>query len=67
MKIINIAGFLILGLTVTFDANTPVDTPEVCIPVVEPGKEVVVVQNQPTTDNFSRPKKPCPPSGPGRK
>ena len=71
MKIINIAGFLILGLTLTFDANKPANTPEVCIPVIEPGveiqKEVAVVQNQTTADNFSRPRKPCPPSGPGRK
>ena len=71
MKIINITGFLILGFALLSDEGKSVVTPEVCTPVVEPGveieKEVVVVQNQPTTDNFSRPRKPCPPSGPGRK
>tara|TARA_R100001509_G_C4826923_1_gene201884 strand:- start:237 stop:449 length:213 start_codon:yes stop_codon:yes gene_type:complete len=69
MKTINIAGIIILGLTV-FSTDEKTDIPQVCIPVVEPGveieKEVVVVQSKPATDNFSRPRKPCPPSGPGR-
>ena len=70
MKIINISGFLILGFALLSDEGKSVVTPEVCIPVVEPGveieKEVAVEQNEPTADNFSRPRKPCPPSGPGR-
>ena len=70
MKIINITGFLILGFALLSDESKSVVTPEVCVPVVEPGveikKEAVVTQSQPATDNFSRPRKPCPPSGPGR-
>ena len=30
-------------------------------------KETVVEPNKPATDNFSRPRKPCPPGGPGRR
>jgi len=71
MKTINIAAFLILGFTLVSDEKQSINVPEVCIPIIEPGveieKEAVVVQNQPTTDNFSRPRKPCPPSGPGRR
>ena len=71
MKSINIAAIVILGFTLLSDEKKSVDIPEVYIPVVEPvveiEKEVVVVKNQTTTDNFSRPRKPCPPSGPGRK
>jgi len=71
MKNINIAAFLILGLTLVSDEKKNINIPEVCIPVVEPGieieQEAVVAQNQPATDNFSRPRKPCPPSGPGRR
>ncbi len=69
MKTINIAGIMILGLAL-FSTDEKSEIPQVCIPAVEPGieiqKEAVVVQNQPTTDNFSRPRKPCPPGGPGR-
>jgi len=68
---IDIAAFLILGFALVSDEKESVYIPEVCIPVVEPAveieKEAVVVQNQTTTDNFSRPRKPCPPSGPGRR
>jgi hypothetical protein len=69
MKTINIAGIMILGLAL-FSTEEKAEISQVCIPVVEPGieiqKEAVVVQNQQATDNFSRPRKPCPPSGPGR-
>ena len=69
MKTINIAGIIILGFTV-FATDEKAEIPQVCIPVVEPGieieKEAVVVQSQPATDNFSRPRKPCHPGGPGR-
>jgi hypothetical protein len=71
MKTINIAAIVILGFALISDEKNSIDAPEVCIPTVEPvtqtEKEVVVVQNEPTTDNFSRPRKPCPPSGPGRR
>jgi len=70
MKMINIAGIMILGFTL-FSTEKKTEIPQLCIPTVETGveikKEAVVVQNQPSTDNFSRPRKPCPPSGPGRK
>ena len=71
MKSINIAAIVFLGFILLSDEKKSADIPEVCMPVVEQGveieKEVVVVKNQTTTDNFSRPRKPCPPSGPGRK
>ena len=71
MKTINIAAIVILGFVLISDEKKSIDMPEVCIPVVEPGveikKETVVEQNQPTTDSFSRPRRPCPPSGPGRR
>tara|TARA_X000001036_G_C20629736_1_gene786631 strand:- start:415 stop:618 length:204 start_codon:yes stop_codon:yes gene_type:complete len=67
MKTINIAGILILGFALTSGEKKNIDIPEVCMPVIEPGKEVVVDSQEPTADIFSRPRKPCPPSGPGRK
>ena len=67
MKTINIAAFLILGFTLMSDEKKNVDIPEVCMPVIELGKEVVVDSQELTADIFSRPRKPCPPSGPGRK
>lgn len=71
MKTINIAAIVILGFVLASDEKQVVQPPEVCIPVIEPGvqieKETVVVQNQTTADSFSRPRKPCPPSGPGRR
>ena len=71
MKTINIAAIVILGFVLISDEKKSIDAPEVCVPIVEPGveieKEVAVEQNEPTADNFSRPRKPCPPSGPGRK
>ena len=71
MKTINIAAIVIIGFVLISDEKKSIDAPEVCIPIVEPlvkiEKEVAVVQNEPTADNFSRPRKPCPPSGPGRR
>ena len=71
MKTINIAAIVILGFALVSDEKKSIYAPEVCIPIVEPGvkieKEVVVAQNKPTANIFSRPRKPCPPSGPGRK
>ena len=67
---INVAGIMILGFAL-FSTDEKTEIPQLCIPTVETGVEIeeeaVVVQNQPATDNFSRPRKPCPPSGPGRK
>ena len=69
MKMINVAGIMILGFAL-FSTDEKTEIPQLCIPTVETGVEIeeeaVVVQNQPATDNFSRPRKPCPPSGPGR-
>ena len=71
MKIINIAGILILGFALTSDKEQQTQTPQACVSVfeseVEIEKEAVVEQEKPTADSFSRPRKPCPPSGPGRK
>jgi len=67
MKTINIAGILILWFTVMPTDKQAIDMPQVCIPIVEPGEEVVVDSEEATTDNFSRPRKPCPPSGPGKR
>ena len=71
MKIINIAGILILGYTLISDGTKLPNTQEVCTTLTEPEEknenEAVVEQNKPTADNFSRPRKPCPPSGPGRR
>ena len=71
MKSINIAAILIIGFVLISDEKKNIDTPAVCIPIVEPvvkiEKEVAVVKNQTTADSFSRPRKPCPPSGPGRR
>ena len=71
MKIINIAGILILGFALTSDKKQQIQTPQACVSVFEPEveieKEAVVEQEKPTADSFSRPRKPCPPSGPGRK
>ena len=71
MKTINIAAIVILGFVLISDEKKSIYAPEVCIPIVEPGveieKEVVVVQNEPIANIFSRPRKPCPPSGPGRR
>ena len=66
----NVPGIMILGFAL-FSTDEKTEIPQLCIPTVETGVEIeeeaVVVQNQPATDNFSRPRKPCPPSGPGRK
>ena len=71
MKTINITAIIILGFVLISDEKKNIDAPEVCIPIVEPTvkieKEVAVVENEPTADSFSRPRKPCPPSGPGRR
>jgi len=70
MKTINLAGIIILGLALSSNEDRSVEAQKVCIPVISPKKiekEVVVEPKEPTTDNFSRPRKPCPPSGPGRK
>ena len=68
MKSINIAAIVIIGLVFISDENEKIELPEVCVPVViEPGEEVAVVQNEPIADTFSRPRKPCPPGGPGRR
>tara|TARA_E500000331_G_C16729399_1_gene485979 strand:+ start:232 stop:450 length:219 start_codon:yes stop_codon:yes gene_type:complete len=72
MKTINIAAIVIIGLVFVSDKDSSVQPPQVCTPiVVEPGieikKEVAVVENESTADTFSRPRKPCPPSGPGRR
>ena len=67
MKSINIAGFFILGLALLSNESESVDAPEVCLPVVTPGKEVVADSQESIASNFPRPRKPCPPSGPGRK
>ena len=68
MKTINIAAIIMLGFVLASDENEKIELPEVCVPVVvEPGEEVAVVQNEPIADTFSRPRKPCPPSGPGRR
>jgi len=71
MKSINIAAIVILGFVLVSDEEKNIDISKVCIPIVEPvvkiEKEVAVVENEPTADTFSRPRKPCPPSGPGRR
>ena len=71
MKIINIAGILILVLVLASDKEQQAQAPQACLSVFEPEikieKEAVVEQKKPTADSFSRPRKPCPPSGPGRK
>ena len=67
MKTINIAGILILGFTLLSVDKQSDDVPQVCIPTVEIGEEVVVESEEAITDNFSRPRKPCPPGGPGRR
>lgn len=67
MKSINIAAIVILGFACLSNEKQGVDTLQVHIPVVEPGQEVAVVLDEPTADTFSRPRKPCPPSGPGRR
>ena len=71
MKTINITAIIILGFVLISDEKKNIDAPGVCIPIVEPAvkieKEVAVVENEPTADTFSRPRKPCPPSGPGRR
>jgi len=71
MKTINIVGILILGLVLSSDEENNTDSSRVCIPnitpLVEIEKEVAVKPKEPIADNFSRPKRPCPPSGPGRR
>ena len=68
MKSINIAAIVIIGFVFISDDNKKTELPEVCVPVViEPGEEVVVDSEELITDNFSRPRKPCPPGGPGRR
>ena len=71
MKTINIAGILILGFILSSDKEKNIDYPKVCIPDIAPvvkiEKEVVVEPKEPIADNFSRPRRPCPPSGPGRR
>ena len=71
MKNINIAAFLILGFTLLADERQSSEEPKVCVPTiktqVETEKEVVVELSEPIANSFSRPRKPCPPSGPGRR
>lgn len=71
MKTINIAGIIILGFVLSSDKEKDVDYPNVCVPAIPPviqiEKETVVEPKKPATESFSRPRKPCPPSGPGRR
>ena len=65
MKNINIAAIIILSVVFISDKSTD---KKVYIPIViEPGEEVVVDSEESITDSFSRPRKPCPPGGPGRR
>jgi hypothetical protein len=68
MKNINIAAIIILSIAFISDENNLQETQKVHAPIiVEPGEEVVVDSEELITDNFSRPRKPCPPGGPGRR
>ena len=63
MKSINILFAVVLAIVVTHEnEQTKQEATQQLIQ-----KEVVVEPVKPTADSFCRPRKPCPPSGPGKR
>ena len=71
MRTINITAIIILAFALLSNEKEQVQSASVCIPDIKPQtkveEEAAVAQIQPTAETFSRPRRPCPPSGPGRK